>query len=987
MDTNEILVIVDKFIAEDANPSEKKLFRLSSYHEVLQDINDIQSVRESKKNMMNMKRIDLFLTSMEHFEKVLIKLKLDAQHVAKLMACVWGPTRFLLEFTNRTDRELDNLLDVYEKIGEKLPLLYEYVQLFISIPDCTTFLVHIYRDVLTFHQGAYKLFSLRSTLFQKIYKSTWKSLNNTFDQVAISLENHGKFIKDKGLSFWNPRATWDVDAESPPVESWQGGDQNWQYTRRVFLEYPQNVNKSWDNFKEKETDEKIKTKKKVLAWISASKKIPLLHKKFQDARICPDTGRWLFKRYSEVSDWMTEDPPPNSALWLQGSRGYGKTILASLLIDELGDLCTEKKRYAIPQESKICYFYCQEEDSDHRTYLEILKGVLHQMVESTDYLLPLCKENIDSSGNLTDVSTAEDLIKVFFEYNNRQYIIIDGIDECEITETRRAANFFMKQVTKCDNDIKQGRLRVLFMSQQIPELARAKIMPEDDACVELKATDNAEDIRNYVKKRIPNFSEGHATKSGFNLSESDKQQIESIICRRSEDMFLYAHLAIEYLLQQPTKEKLLEKITEEMAPKELSQIYAKLLGTVQTELLKLAEGEAHWDMAKQLLGWLVCAKRPLKWHEMQSILSYDPKQQKVDFDNKMLRQDSHRYLGSLVHILDGGHIRIVHSTARKYIIQNEYINEQAIHCDLAIRCLRYLSLISASKTYDENERREKVKLGWFSFQDYACSQWHSHISTVISKCSPFFHESDTSQEQFGSALQEFLDQNRADLTNELHQDFREVDLESFSDLPLYQNLRRLWNHIYTHQRSEFDIRNTVGIAGIEKAMLENRASLETNFVPGGIAWINDTIADYYGPNLFKCKRILCDYFHLGYEKKEDRETHNNRHDRPYQCASRCNAAPIGFTSKKDLERHVRNYHPDLSNGLAAFEPLRPRTGAKEFPCSICGKKFTRKINQIGHERSHFGERPFKCTHLGCDKAFTRISDCQRHQKIHSRRVQ
>lgn len=97
MDANEMLVIVDKFIAEDTNPSEKDLFESSSYDEVLQVINDIQSTRESTKSMMNMKRIHLFLTGMEHFEKVMVKLKLDPQHVAKLMACVWGPTQFLLE--------------------------------------------------------------------------------------------------------------------------------------------------------------------------------------------------------------------------------------------------------------------------------------------------------------------------------------------------------------------------------------------------------------------------------------------------------------------------------------------------------------------------------------------------------------------------------------------------------------------------------------------------------------------------------------------------------------------------------------------------------------------------------------------------------------------------------------------------------------------------------------------------------------------------
>lgn len=167
-----------------------------------------------------------------------------------------------------------------------------------------------------------------SSVFQKIYKSTWKSLNDTFDHVAASLEKHGNFIKEKGSSFWNPRAALDVDAELPPAESWQNGSQNWQNIGDMFLNYSQNVKRSLENFEEKQIDEKTKTKEKVLAWISASKEMPLLHEKFQEARICPDTGRWLFKRYSEVTDWMTEDPPPNSAIWLQGSRGFGNSLVS-----------------------------------------------------------------------------------------------------------------------------------------------------------------------------------------------------------------------------------------------------------------------------------------------------------------------------------------------------------------------------------------------------------------------------------------------------------------------------------------------------------------------------------------------------------------------------------------------------------------------------------------------------------------------------------
>jgi len=214
-------------------------------------------------------------------------------------------------------------------------------------------------------------------------------------------------------------------------------------------------------------------------------------------------------------------------------------VLASLLVDELEELCTERKKYAIPRRSKTYYFYCQEEDTEHCTYLDILKGILHQMVEADEDLLPLCVEKSVSSGstNLVNAKLAETLIEAFFEYGSRQYIVIDGLDECETRdEICQTVTFFMRQITKCDNEIKQGRLRVLFVSRPMPELTKDRVMPEDDACVELKPTDNADDIRAYVRKRIPDFSEERATSSGFNLSEGDRGQIESIICRRSEGL-------------------------------------------------------------------------------------------------------------------------------------------------------------------------------------------------------------------------------------------------------------------------------------------------------------------------------------------------------------------------------------------------------------------------------------------------------------------
>lgn len=93
--------------------------------------------------------------------------------------------------------------------------------------------------------------------------------------------------------------------------------------------------------------------------------------------------------------------------------------------------------------------------------------------------------------------------------------------------------------------------------------------------------------------------------------------------------------------------------------------YEKLLEAVKTKLQTLPGGKTKWERSKSLFGWLVCAKRPLRWHEMQGILSFDQDLLKVDFEDTMLRQDIERYLGSIVHILDGEHIRFIHSSARR----------------------------------------------------------------------------------------------------------------------------------------------------------------------------------------------------------------------------------------------------------------------------------------------------------------------------------
>jgi hypothetical protein len=69
--------------------------------------------------------------------------------------------------------------------------------------------------------------------------------------------------------------------------------------------------------------------------------------------------------------------------------------------------------------------------------------------------------------------------------------------------------------------------------------------------------------------------------------------------------------------------------------------------------------------AQQLLGWITCAKRSLKWQEIQGAVSIDVKQRVVNFEGRQLPDHIREICGTLVDILPGNRIQLVHKTARQ----------------------------------------------------------------------------------------------------------------------------------------------------------------------------------------------------------------------------------------------------------------------------------------------------------------------------------
>lgn len=367
-------------------------------------------------------------------------------------------------------------------------------------------------------------------------------------------------------------------------------------------------------------------------------------------------------------------------------------------------------------------------------------------------------------------------------------------------------------------------------------------------------------------------------------------------------MFLYAKLVMENLSCQVSRAALRKEV--ERIPPNLDQVYGRIKYRILDE-----SSPPDRQVAKTLLSWLLCAKRPLKWHEVQGAMSLDLDDDSFDADRRLVRDIKH-FCGSLVEVRQGGAIGFVHLTARFFLQHEPALPRQLEQLNLTRLCFSHLTLDSHDLDMTQDSIRQYVLDGHYAFTEYAVVHAFDHLHDVCSQteavCTSDYSNLRANLRKF-VARRVTAPAKRAPPTK-----FINDSLAMFKKEDFFNNLGHA--AVYAERspkktRRDVDDESTLTL---DTQLAGVRVVMEKMITVSGLG---PTLEPIYGKNPFKCSNSQCESFHEGFATQQARDRHRSKHDRVFFCSfPGCHSSIFGFGTAADLNKHEQDYHQGVCDG-------------------------------------------------------------------------
>ncbi|KAI1745814.1 hypothetical protein F4680DRAFT_465696 [Xylaria scruposa] len=485
---------------------------------------------------------------------------------------------------------------------------------------------------------------------------------------------------------------------------------------------------------------------------------------------------------------------------------------------------------------------------------------------------------------------------------NTCVIILDGLDECNHhgsgDEARKILDWFLKTVIPhCEKENSTLRLLALGQRDGVVDTTLSSY-----PSIRLDAiTAHSDDIRSFAKFRAVELGKR------FALEEQEERDIVRKVTTAAKAMFLYVKVVMDNLMAQGSPAELDQELGVNF-PSGLDEAYERIAFRV---LDSPARHRSQREAAAQILRWLTCAMRPLRWNEIQSLFCINPGKGECNPRNR--RVDGCKSIcGSFVEVdeidsrtpVDSPQVSpmvgLVHDTARRYLIQARRVDPLEDNASMAILSSTYIASLPLSHASQDTDIYSVALTGYYGIQDYMVSSWQNHLRISLKPGTKLSPETMKELKVAVGTLFQLLDLNVIPET--FLDDWRDSSLELDGI-----------NFDHCSQR-------------LERSSSMVRAVTEKIRPSGLDARTRDIFLSLNGIPQYKCPKLDCLMFSHGFQNQNSRDHHVAQHYHQFLCsADGCPRQNIGYASHLELQKHTKEAHANITIQPDLFPRVRAST--------------------------------------------------------------
>ncbi|GAW23033.1 hypothetical protein ANO14919_125810 [Xylariales sp. No.14919] len=877
------------------SPADSRQFASTSLQDVRAAAIKLEEQLSARRCLRNMRRLEPFFKGLGHYANAVGVLCNGTPY----LAWIWAPITLILSIASDYVEAFEKLINAYSRIAESLKRFEFLNSAYASDKDFQQTLAAFYSDILQFHQHAYRFITRNG--WKLLFPTLWGRFQRRFDDTLENLARHERLVDKEA----NARNIAEARQMRQEIRDWRQDN--------------------LDRIERLEKDETSKQYLSIASWLKVddSEQQHIYDSLHSEGQSYPGTCAWALKNKS-VQLFLQKKSAPQ-VLWLRGVAGSGKSVLSAELINFAGSAGYNTAR-----------FFCSR---SHRSnsYDQIIRSLFLQMLrKDSDLIAYVYRESV-----LSKVPPSSTTIERLFHkalmtllkpaaQEDYIWIFIDGVNECDVQTQTRIADL-INLVTS--NLIRSnGIICKVFVSSRALEVLSRKIRRKDQLSLTEEKSSLSEAIMQYTSQRL---QELHVKLEQLSLTEREIADIHQSIVRKSDGMFLYARLILDYLANNIfiRGSQIVSAVND--LPKELSEFYQQILSQILAHLNPQSVGHV-----RTMFQWIAFARRSLKRVEFLSAMAFSEGDYSITTVAPRFILEA---CNTLVEERADTTLSFIHSSVHEFlesadsvlpITEMSAVEEQGI---ATITCL-LSGLHTFSQPPHYTERNVQVAKGLHALHIYATEYWTDYLLCSVESA----HSNGLSSRlrELVNNLSKRLDELAIPDQDEVVDKALLLDsrLQLLGDYPLIQKQASI--AIYARSLKYLQARSNQLALGLEPAYgqpgaieqgLEALLSsyqqtiiflLGRDEYPGVSPKELEEFKINFRTSAYTCRFASCPRATLGFESKEAFTEHEKAHLRRWACTvSGCQYPP--FDSAKSLQAHSRTHHSNTPRRRPIRKTLRP----------------------------------------------------------------